>query len=71
MKHLIHLLTSIKPILNNAFSAIYTEVKKKTEMPGPSPPENFKCCKLLKIDSDSIQLEWPTGQLVLWKTDAQ
>ena len=32
-------------------------------MPAPSPPKYFKCCKLLKINSDSIHLEmdnWPT-----------
>ena len=32
-------------------------------MPAPSPPKYFKCCKLLKIDSDSIYLEmgnWST-----------
>ena len=31
-------------------------------MPAHSPPEYLKCCKLLKIDSDSIHLEmdnWP------------
>ena len=31
-------------------------------MPAPSPPAYFRCCKLLKIGSDSIQLEmdnWP------------
>ena len=40
-------------------------------MSAPSPPEYFKCCKLSKIDSDSIQLEMTTGRLVLWQTDAQ
>ena len=36
-------------------------------MSAPLPPQYFKCCKLLKIDSDSIQLvmdNWPTCMMV-------
>ena len=31
VKHLTDLLTSTKPVLNNAFSAVFTEVKKRTQ----------------------------------------
>ena len=60
MKHLIDLITSIKPVLNNALSAVFTEVKIEPENASTFTTSIFqKCCKLLKIDTDSIQL-------VLW-----
>ena len=72
VKHLIDLIASIKPVINNAFSAVFTEVKKRTQKyqhlhhQNTSNVVNFK--KLILI---LFNFKWPTGQLVLWQMDAQ
>ena len=68
MKYLISLVTSIKPVLNNAFSAVITEARERGQKwQHLKSPEHFKCGKLLKIDNDSIHREmdnWPTCIMV-------
>ena len=70
VSHLIHLISSIRPVKENANVSVLNHMSNQgaeNSVISPSPPQCFKCCKLLHIDNKKIQLEiedWPVGIMV-------
>ena len=72
MKHLISLITSIKPVLNSAFSVVITEARERTQKCQHLNHQNTSnVANYWKLIVILFILKWTTGQLVLWQADAQ
>ena len=67
VSHLIHLISTICRVKENAYVSVLNHMSNQVAENGvisPSPPQYFKCCKLVHIDDKKIQLEiedWPVG----------
>ena len=70
VSHLIHLISSIRPVKENAYVTVINHMSNQgaeNSVISPSPPQYFKSCKLLHIDNKQIQLkieDWPVGIMV-------
>ena len=60
VSHLIHLISTICPVKENAYVSVLNHMSNQVaenSVISLSPPQYFKCCKLIHIDDKKIQLE--------------
>ena len=60
VSHLIHLISTIHPVKENAYVSVLNHMSNQVaenSVISLSPPQYFKCCKLIHIDDKKIQLE--------------
>ena len=67
VSHLTHLISTICPVKKNAHVSVLNHMSNQVaenSVISLSPPQYFKCCKLIHIDDKKIELEiedWPVG----------
>ena len=74
VSHLIHLISTIRPVKENAYGFVLNHMSNQVaenSVISPSPPQYFKCFKLIHIDDTKIQLEIEDWQLASWLIDVQ